>query len=100
MGNDYPIGPANQFRATPEEIPQRAYDPDKAKHHLKKAGHDSIDLTLHAAATAFEGAVDACILYAEKARPAGINQNSRAPASQPSSVVGSRPIESPQNPST
>ncbi len=40
---------------------------------MKKAGHDSIDLTLHMANTAFEGAVDAGTLYAEKARPAGIN---------------------------
>ena len=38
LGNDIPVGPANQFRATTDEIPQRAYDPDKAKHHLKKAG--------------------------------------------------------------
>ncbi|MEM7224796.1 MAG: ABC transporter substrate-binding protein [Pseudomonadota bacterium] len=73
LGNDIPIGPVNQYRATPEEIPQRAYDPDKAKHHLKKAGYDSIDLQLYAANTAFEGAVDAVILYAERARPAGIN---------------------------
>ena len=73
LGNDFPIGPANQFRATEEEIPQRVYDPDKAKHHLKKAGYDTIDLKLHLADTAFEGAVDAGQLYAETARPAGIN---------------------------
>ena len=73
LANDYPVGPANQFQATADEIPQRAYDPDKAKFHLKKAGHDSIDLKLHMADTAFEGAVDAGTLYAEKARPAGIN---------------------------
>jgi peptide/nickel transport system substrate-binding protein len=73
LANDHPIGPANQFRATQEELPQRAYDPDKAKFHLKKAGHDSIDLELHLADTAFGGAVDAGTLYAETARPAGIN---------------------------
>ena len=73
VGNDHPIGPANQFRATEEELPQRVYDPDKAKFHLKKAGYDSIDLKLHMADTAFESAVDAGTLYAEKARPAGIN---------------------------
>ena len=81
LGNDFPIGPANQFRATTDEIPQRQYDPDKAKHHMKKAGLDSIDLTFHASATAFEGAVDAGTLYAETARPAGINiEVIRAPA--------------------
>jgi len=73
LANDHPVGPANQFQATPEEIPQRAYDPDKAKHHLKKAGYDSIDLKLHMADTAFEGAVDGGTLYAERAKPAGIN---------------------------
>jgi peptide/nickel transport system substrate-binding protein len=73
LGNDHPIGPANQFRATEEELPQRVYDPDKAKHHLKNAGYDSIDLKLHLADTAFEAAVDAGSLYAETARPAGIN---------------------------
>ena len=73
LGNDIPLGPANQFRATTDEIPQRAYDADKAKFHLKKAGHDSIDLKLHLAATAFEGAVDAGTLYSEKAKAAGIN---------------------------
>jgi peptide/nickel transport system substrate-binding protein len=73
LANDHPVGPANQFQATSEEIPQRAYDPDKAKHHLKKAGYDSIDLKLHMADTAFEGAVDGGTLYAEKAKAAGIN---------------------------
>jgi peptide/nickel transport system substrate-binding protein len=73
LGNDHPIGPANQFRATEEELPQRGYDPDKAKHHLKQAGYDSIDLKLHLADTAFEAAVDAGSLYAETARPSGIN---------------------------
>ncbi len=73
VGNDHPIGPANQYRATAEEIPQREHDPDKAKFHLKKAGHDSINLQLHMAATAFEGAVDAGQLYSEAAKAAGIN---------------------------
>ncbi len=73
VGNDHPIGPANQFKATPEELPQRTYDPDKAKHHLKKAGYDTIDLELHLSETAFTGALDAGQLYQEKAKAAGIN---------------------------
>ena len=73
LGNDHPIGPANQYRATPDEIPQRAYDPDKAKFHLKKAGHDSIELELSLANTAFEGAIDAGVLFAERAKVAGID---------------------------
>ncbi len=73
LGNDFPIGPANQFRATTDEIPQRDYDPDKAKFHLKKAGYDSINLKLHLAETAFTGAIDLGQLYQESARPLGIN---------------------------
>ena len=73
LGNDFPIGPANQFRATAAEIPQRAYDPDKAKFHLKKAGLDNLAVQLHIADTAFEGAVDAVTLYRESAKAAGID---------------------------
>ena len=40
---------------------------------MKQAGYDSIDLKIHLADTAFEGCVDAGTLYAETARPAGIN---------------------------
>jgi peptide/nickel transport system substrate-binding protein len=70
LGNDHPIGPANQYQAT--DIPQRTYDPDKAKFHLKKAGHESITLKLHLADTAFGGAVDAGQLYRETAAKSGI----------------------------
>ena len=36
LGDDHPISPANRYFAS--EIPQRPYDPDRAKFHLKKAG--------------------------------------------------------------
>jgi len=75
LGNDIPLGPANQYRATTDEIPQRAYDPDKAKFHLKKAGYDEITLDLSASNTAFASAIDAAVLFAERARVAGININ-------------------------
>ena len=73
LGNDFPIGKANRFRATEAEIPQREYDPDKARFHLKKAGYDKIDVTLQAADAAFVGAVDTGVLYSEHAAAAGIN---------------------------
>ncbi len=73
VGNDFPIGPANVNRATAEEIPQRMFDPDKAKFHLKKAGMDNLSLKLHLADSAFEGAVDAGQLYSESAKKAGID---------------------------
>ncbi len=73
VGNDNPIGPANLYRATADELPQRPYDPDKAKFHLKKAGMENVKVQLSAADTAFDGAVDAAALYAESAKAAGID---------------------------
>jgi peptide/nickel transport system substrate-binding protein len=72
VGNDSPIGPANIYRATPEELPQRAYDPEKAKFHLKKAGMESLKVSHSTAETAFEGAVDAATLMAESAKAGGV----------------------------
>ncbi|HAE01923.1 MAG TPA: peptide ABC transporter substrate-binding protein, partial [Rhodospirillaceae bacterium] len=58
VGNDHPIGPANVYRATNEELPQRQFDPEKAKFHLKKAGMENLKVDLNIADTAFEGAVN------------------------------------------
>ncbi|MDH3666965.1 MAG: ABC transporter substrate-binding protein [Paracoccaceae bacterium] len=80
LGNDHPVGPANVYRATPEELPQRDYDADKAKYHLKQAGMDSLEVELFVADTAFEGAVEAGALFQESAKAAGITINlNRAP---------------------
>lgn len=73
LGNDNPIGPANTYRATTEELPQRSYDPDKARHHLKKAGMENLKIQFHAAETGFGGAIDAGQLMRETARAAGID---------------------------
>jgi peptide/nickel transport system substrate-binding protein len=73
LGNDNPIGPANKYRATTDELPQRAYDPEKAKFHLKKAGMSSLKVQFHAADTGFANSVDAGQLYRESASAAGID---------------------------
>ncbi len=73
LGNDHPIALANQYHAS--DLPQRQYDPDKAKFHLKKAGMSSLKLDLSAANAAFAGAVDAAVLYKESAAKAGIEIN-------------------------
>jgi peptide/nickel transport system substrate-binding protein len=70
IGNDHPISTANRFTA--DELPQREYDPDKAKFHLKKAGYDKLTVPLHAADAAFRGALDVAVLYKEHAAKAGI----------------------------
>jgi len=71
IGNDFHHSPAMPY--FPSEIEQRAYDPDKAKFHLKQAGLDSLDVSLSTAESITTGAVDAAVLYAEHAKPAGIN---------------------------
>ena len=73
VGNDTPIGPANQYMNT--EMDQLAYDPDKAAFYLKEAGLDSLDINLSASNAAFEGAVDAAQLFQASAGGSGININ-------------------------
>ena len=73
VGNDHPIGPANQFYAA--DLPQNDYDPDKAKSLLKKAGLDGLKVDLSAANAAFQGAIDAAQLYQASAQAAGIEIN-------------------------
>jgi len=73
VGNDSPITPANRYFNA--EMEQRTYDPERAKHHLKKAGMDTLSVDLHTSDAAFSGAVDAAVLYSEQAKKAGIDIN-------------------------
>jgi len=70
LGNDHPIGRNQRYFAS--ELPQREYDPDKARFHLKKAGLSSLKVDLHAADAAFLGGVDTAILYKAHSVKAGI----------------------------
>ncbi len=70
VGNDSPITPANRYFNT--GMKQRAYDPDKARYHLKQAGLETLSVKLHAADAAFPKAVDAAVLFSESATKAGI----------------------------
>ncbi|AUG55508.1 ABC transporter substrate-binding protein [Thalassospira marina] len=70
VGNDFPIN--ETYALFPEGIEQRTYDPDKAKFHYKKSGHDG-SVLLRTSDVAFPGAVDAAVLYQESAKKAGIN---------------------------
>lgn len=70
LGNDHPVAKIQRFFAS--ELPQRRYDPDKAKFHLKQAGLSSLDVTLHAA-DIYTGGLDAAVLYKEHAAKADIN---------------------------
>ncbi|WP_209425752.1 ABC transporter substrate-binding protein [Pararhodobacter sp. SW119] len=73
VGNDHPIGRSNRFFA--DELEQRELDPDRARHYLREAGMDSLQVDLSASDAAFGGAVDAAVLFAESAAEAGININ-------------------------
>jgi peptide/nickel transport system substrate-binding protein len=73
VGNDYHVSSGMPY--APTDIPQRPYDPDKAKFHLKKAGVSSLKVDLSAADSILPGAVDMCVLYSEHAKKAGININ-------------------------
>lgn len=71
IGNDHPIGRSQRYYAA--DLEQNTYDPDKAKHYLKQAGLDSLEISLSAADAAFGGAVDAAVLYSARAKAGGIN---------------------------
>ncbi len=73
VGNDHPIAPANRYHN--KDLPQRAYDPDKAKWHLQQASLSSLDVDLSVSDAAYAGAIDAGTLYKEHAAAAGININ-------------------------
>lgn len=69
LGNDYPVN--GNYALAPDDIEQRAYDPDKAAFHFKKSGVDR-PVLLRTSDAAFAGAVDAAILFQESAKKAGI----------------------------
>jgi ABC-type transport system substrate-binding protein len=72
-GNDNPIAPSVKYAYDPQ--PKFTYDPEKAKFHLKKAGLETLKVDISAADVAFAGAIDACTLYQEHAKAAGIEIN-------------------------
>jgi peptide/nickel transport system substrate-binding protein len=79
VGNDHPIGPANQYYYS--DLEQNDYDLDKAKFYLKEAGLSSLDINLSVSDAAFVGAVDAGQLFQASAKEAGINiELTREPA--------------------
>ena len=71
IGNDHPIARNHQFYA--QDIEQRKFDPDRAKHHLKKAGLSDLKVNLSVADFLYAGAVDGVTLYRESAAKSGID---------------------------
>lgn len=73
IGNDFHHSPAMPY--WPDDIPQRTYDPDKARSLLKKAGMENLSVNIHGAESITSGAIDSLILYSEHAKAAGIDIN-------------------------
>ncbi|MEZ5776398.1 MAG: ABC transporter substrate-binding protein [Hyphomicrobiaceae bacterium] len=69
IGNDHPVSPGMPYWA---DLPQREHDPERARHHLKKAGLSSLSIELQTAEAAFAGATDTSLLFQEQAKASGI----------------------------
>lgn len=73
LGNDTTVAPSQKYYA--KDLPQRAYDPDKAAFHFKKAGIGGAKIDLEVSEGAFSGATDCAVLYQEAMKKAGIELN-------------------------
>ena len=69
IANDQPIDPTNRFFFA--GLPQRHYDPDKAKFHLQKAGVIGSTIPL-VASVAAGGSVDMALLLQQSAQKIGL----------------------------
>ncbi len=69
IGNDTPIAPWNPYYSA--DVPQNAYDPDKARSLMAKAGFSG-PIELAVSNNGFPGSVDAAQLFQLSAQAAGI----------------------------
>lgn len=74
IANDQPIPPANPYHAA--DLPQRAFDPDRARHHFRKAGLLGATIPL-VTSTAAEKSDDMGVLLQDAARKAGLTLDIR-----------------------
>ncbi len=70
VGNDHPIAPSSPFFN--KDLPQIAYDPDRAKSFLAKAGLSDMHVLMQTSDGAFNGAVDLATLYQASGVKAGL----------------------------
>lgn len=70
LGNDQPVPPGNRYFNA--QLPQRPYDPDRARFHLRKAELPSARLALYASPAA-ERSVDIATLLQESASRIGFD---------------------------
>ncbi|GGZ31102.1 ABC transporter substrate-binding protein [Asticcacaulis endophyticus] len=78
IGNDQPIAPNNPYYL--EGLPQRTFDPDKARFHFKRAGIGRTRVPLFASPAA-EGSVEMAMIMQEAGANLGLNlEVKRVPA--------------------
>ena len=72
LGNDQTVGPADQFYNA--NLKPKAYDPDKARFHFKKAGFSG-PLEVQVSDGCYTGATDSGVVYQETLSKAGISMD-------------------------
>ncbi len=73
VGNDHPISPVDPFYCS--DIPQRVYDPDKARFHIKKAGLENTAIDYYASDVPGAGSLAAAQVYQQSAAACGVKLN-------------------------
>ncbi len=69
VANDHPIPPWHPYFR--DDLPQRAFDPEKARFHLRRAGLEGLRLPIYASPAA-EGSVDMASVLQEHAAQVGL----------------------------
>jgi peptide/nickel transport system substrate-binding protein len=92
IGNDHPIAPSDPMYCA--DIPVRAYDPDKAKFHLKQAGLEGTRVDIYTSTTAGPGNVEQSLMFQQTAAAAGLSVQVRQtpPEGYWSATAGKFPI--------
>ena len=70
LGNDTPINASYPLYSA---LPQREYDPDKARFHFEKSGYAGGPILLRTSDNSFPGAPDAAALFQQTLSKSGIN---------------------------
>lgn len=73
VANDHPVPSSDPFFHA--ELPQRPYDPEKAKFHLKKAGHEGFAVDMYASTAGHTEGVNAAVMMKEAAKAGGVDIN-------------------------
>ena len=70
IGNDHPVSPVDPMYCA--HLPIRAYDLDKARFHLKKAGMEGAQIEIYVAPGIGPGLIDQMLTFQQTATPAGL----------------------------